>query len=57
MFEKMFETFVVIVSSPVFQIELAALLTLSFFVAMRLRRIPRLRVLSHRRNTSGFPAP
>ena len=54
MFEKMFETLVVVVSSPVFQIELAVLLTLSSFVAWRLRRVPRVRVLSHRRNASGI---
>jgi len=54
MFEKMFETLVAVVSSPVFQIELAVLLTVSLFVAIRMRRVPRLRVLSHRRNTSEF---
>lgn len=55
MFEKMFEALVDILSSPVFQIELAVLLTVSFFVALRLRRVPRLRVLSHHRDRNGFP--
>ena len=55
MLEKMFDTFVAIVSTPVFQIELTVLLTLSFMVAWRLRRIPRVRVLSHHRESRRLP--